>query len=303
MNSLQDCCTPDQESLLNLIFHKNIQEKDVIKKNYIITVLIFIVTGCVSSEVKQDDLTGNVTSTVELGQVTKIEKNNVAIEPKIDPKAINLLKQMSELLASSQQFSFDALTLKEQVLPSGQKLQYDAKIHVDINRPNAFIGKVNSGAKNKELFYDGSHLTLLDLKNNFYATTEAPENIDDTLDFIMDRYGVSIPLADFLFADVNTVLTENTQTGFYVALTEVNGKKAHHLAFSQENVDWQIWIHAEGQPSPVKFVINYKNKMSEPQFIAFFQNWNLAPSLKTADFNFQPSKDMVKIEFIEVDEQ
>ena len=142
-------------------------------------------------------------------------------------------------------------------------------------------------------------VVLIGLGYVFYQFKDQilPENIDDTLDFIMDRYGVSMPLADFLFADVNTVLTEHIQSGFYVALTEVNGKKAHHLAFSQENVDWQIWINADGKPSPVKFVINYKNKVSEPQFIAFFQDWDLAPGFKAEDFIFQPSKDMVEIEF------
>jgi hypothetical protein len=208
---------------------------------------------------------------------------------------------MGALLALSKQFSVDALTLKEQVLPTGQKLQYDAKIHIDIKRPNAFVGKNKSGSKNNALFYNGESLTLLDLKHNFYATTEAPKDIDDTLDFLMNTYGVSLPLADFLFADVNQVLTENVQSGLYVALAEVNGKKAHHLAFTQENVDWQIWINAEGKPIPIKFVINYKNQFSEPQFIAFFQQWDLSPGFKTGNFVFQPSKDMVKIDFFEAD--
>ena len=269
----------------------------MMKNLFIVPVLILVLTGCSSSEVKQSDLVASPINTVEPEQVAKNEQQRVDVKSQIDPKAIELLKEMGALLASSKQLSFDALTLKEQVLPTGQKLQYDAKIHVDIKRPNAFLGKVSSGAKNKNLFYDGKNLTLLDLKNNFYATIEAPENIDDTLDFIMDRYGVSMPLADFLFADVNTVLTEHIESGFYVALTEVNGKKAHHLAFSQENVDWQIWINADGKPSPVKFVINYKNQLSEPQFIAFFQDWDLAPGFKAEDFIFQPSKDMVEIEF------
>ena len=280
----------------------NIQEKHMMKKIFILPFVVYTLMGCVSSDVKESDFSADLNRAEVTEQTIKNEQKNVDSQSQVDPKVIALLQGMGELLASSKQFSFSALTLKEQVLPTGQKLQYDANIHVDIKRPNAFLGKMSSGAKNKNLFYDGKSLTLLDLNNNFYATTEAPGNIDDTLDFVMDKYGVSMPLADFLFADINATLTENIQSGFYVALTEVNGTKAHHLAFTQENVDWQIWINAEGQPSPVKFVINYKNKTSEPQFMAFFQDWNLAPSLKTTDFNFQPSKEMVKIEFIEVDE-
>jgi len=271
------------------------------KKLFTASIMILSLTACVSSDVKESDVSLSLNNVEEPELVTENDQQNVNALPEIDPKAIKLLKAMGDLIGSSKQFSFDALTLKEQVLLSGQKLQYDSKIHVDIKRPNAFLGKVSSGAKHKNIFYDGKALTLLDLRNNFYATAEVPDNIEDTLDFVMEKYGVSMPLADFLFADISAVLTENIQTGLYVALTEVNGIKAHHLAFTQDNVDWQIWINAEGQTSPVKFVINYKNKMGEPQFIAFFQNWNLAPSLKAADFNFQPSKDMTEIEFFQAD--
>ena len=45
-------------------------------------------------------------------------------------------------------------------------------------------------------------------------------------------------------------------------------------------------INAEGKPSPVKFVINYNNQFSEPQFIAFFQDWDLSPSFKAKNFIF-----------------
>jgi len=271
------------------------------KKLLIISVMVFTLMACVNSDVKESVLSADLKNTEVSEQVTENDQKSVDGLQEVDPKAIKLLQAMGDLIGSSKQFSFDALTLKEQVLPTGQKLQYDSKIHVDVKRPNAFFGRISSGAKNKILFYDGKTLTLLDLNNNFYATVEVPKNIEDTLDFVMDKYGVSIPLADFLFADINAILTENIQTGFYVALTEVNGTKAHHLAFTQENVDWQIWIKAEGKPNPVKFIINYKNKMSEPQFIAFFKNWNLVPNLKAADFDFKPSKEMTEIEFIQVD--
>ncbi len=271
------------------------------KKLFTASIMIFSLTACVSSDVKESDASLSLKSVEEPELVSENGQQNIKGLAEVDPKAIKLLKAMGDLIGSSKQFSFDALTLKEQVLLSGQKLQYDSKVHVDIKRPNRLLGKVSSGAKHKNIFYDGKVLTLLDLKNNFYATAEVPDNIEDTLDFVMEKYGVSMPLADFLFADINAILTENIKTGLYVALTEVNGIKAHHLAFTQDNVDWQIWINAEGQPSPVKFVINYKNKMGEPQFIAFFQNWNLAPSLKAEGFNFKPSKDMTEIEFIQAD--
>ena len=91
-----------------------------------------------------------------------------------------------------------------------------------------------SGAKKKTLWYHDTTFALLDRKNNFYATTHTPNNTDDTLDFIMDHYGVSLPLADFVLTDPYTDFTKNTLSGFYVAEVDVDGIKTHHLAFHQD---------------------------------------------------------------------
>jgi hypothetical protein len=166
-----------------------------------------------------------------------------------------------------------------------------------MQRPNALFVDQNSGTKKKTLWYQSTQFNLLDKKNNFYATTQTPDNIEDALDFIMEKHGVNMPLADFVFKDIFANLTENVISGFYVAEVEVNGIKTHHLAFHQLNVDWQIWINAEGQPVPRKFVITYYNKASQPQFLAFFKEWNLTPQFKTDEFSFKKPKDAVKINF------
>lgn len=204
---------------------------------------------------------------------------------------------MSDVLSSSSAYSFKAVVIKEQVLPSGQKLQYDSTILVKMQRPNAlFVNKI-SGTKKQTMWYHDTTFTLLDKKNNFYATTQTPDNTENMLDFIMESHGINMPLADFVFKDLYLDLIENVISGFYVAEVEVNGIKTHHLAFHQDNVDWQIWIDAEGDPVPRKFVITYNYLDSTPLFISFFKDWNLSAKFKTNEFIFQPSEAAVKIDF------
>ncbi len=257
----------------------------------IISVISSTLISCATTETKQTPLAS------ESMQVPKEITTSSASAPQIEEKALQILKQMSNALSTSSSYTFNALTIKEQVLPSGQKLQFDSAVSVKMQRPNALFVDQNSGAKKKALWYHNSKLTLLDRKNNFYATTQTPDNIEDTLDFIMETYGVNMPLADFLFKDLYSNLTENVLSGFYVAEVEVNEIKTHHLAFHQDNVDWQIWIDAEGQPVPRKFVITYNNKPSNPQFIAFFKHWNLTSRFKPNEFSFQPTANAVKIQF------
>ena len=60
--------------------------------------------------------------------------------------------------------------------------------------------------------------------------------IEATLDQLFDRYGVSQPLADFLFADPYKVLTERVESGRYVGERKVAGVTCHHLAFRQADI-------------------------------------------------------------------
>ncbi len=262
-----------------------------------LSIMMFSLLGCSTTNTEIIELAPQTNSVGQLENAAPSRERQGTEQPMIEPKAGRLLKQMTDLLSSTNAFTFNALTIKEQVLPSGQKLQYDAAIQVKMQRPNALLVNITSGAKKKTLWYQHTTFSLLDRNNNFYATVQVPNNIDDTLDFIMDHYGVSMPLADFVVADPYHDVTENNLSGFYVAEVEVGGKKTHHLAFRQADVDWQIWIDADGRPIPRKFVITYKDKASVPEFIAFFKDWNLSPQFKSNEFTFQPSKNAVKIDF------
>ena len=257
----------------------------------IISVIITTLVSCSSTETKELPLSS------ENNEVSQQESTSSDPIDSIDPIAKLVLKQMSDVLSSSLAFSFKALITKEQVLPSGQKLQYDSTILVKMKRPNALFVNEVSGTKKKAMWYHNTTFTLLDKKNNFYATTQTPDNTEAALDFIMENHDINLPLADFVFKDLYFDVMENVVSGFYVAEVEVNGIKTHHLAFHQEDVDWQIWIDAEGDPVPRKFVVTYSNLDSVPQFSAFFKDWNLSSNFKTNEFVYQPSTDAVKIDF------
>ena len=53
-------------------------------------------------------------------------------------------------------------------------------------------------------------------------------------------------------------------------------KKKATLLFTQENVDWQIWIDAGEKAVPRKIVITYKNEADQPQYEAVLDDWRLA---------------------------
>ena len=154
--------------------------------------------------------------------------------------------------------------------------------------------------RNIRFLYDGRHVTLYSLDENVYSTFAAPPIIDAALDFAMKKYGLSAPLADLVYADPYTILMEKVEGAMYVGLHTAAGVRCHHLAFTQKNVDWQIWIEDGKQLVPRKVVITYKNDPGVPQFTAVISKWDFNVRLPERLFAFDPPAGAQAIEIEEV---
>jgi len=153
------------------------------------------------------------------------------------------------------------------------------------------------------VWYSGKKLTLYNESTKFYGQLVTPDSIDATMDFLMNNYDFSLPLADILNADPYSSFMETTVGGFVVGDSIVRGVECSHLAFRGKYVDWQIWISNEDPALPYKLVINYKEIEGVPQYQAIFSNWNLSPGLSASVFKPVLPKDAVKIDFIDFKKQ
>jgi hypothetical protein len=96
------------------------------------------------------------------------------------------------------------------------------------------------------------------------------------------------------------VLTDGVTSGFYVGLHEVRGVKCHHLAFTRDDIDLQVWVEDSRSPLPRKLIITEKWVSGSPQFTALLSDWNLSPQLKKNLFTFMAPDKAQKIEFAPV---
>jgi hypothetical protein len=215
---------------------------------------------------------------------------------KIDPKADALLRQMGNLLRNTRQFRFEATETFDDVRPSGQKLQFTNHRVLAVRRPNRVYADVRGDTANRRVWYDGKNVTVLEKMENLYVVTKGARDIDTTMDYIVETYGIHVPLMDLLYADPYRVVTERVQTGAYIGFHQTGDVKCHHLAFTQENVDWQIWIEQGARPLPRKVVITYKQLPGQPQYMATFHGWNLAPRLPASQFAFRRPAGAQKID-------
>ncbi len=208
--------------------------------------------------------------------------------PGVEPEADRILREMSEYLSSLEQFTLHADIAEDLVVSSGETLEFGGTSEVAIHRPNRLRVKYRGDQRQSNIIYNGRTLTLHKPDVNLYAQTKMTVDLDGALDRMFEKFGFSVPVADLFYADPYTTLTGSVETGDRVGLRDVDGVLCHHLAFTQETIDWQIWIEDGPRPLPRKLLINYKSEPGSPRYAAWLSAWDLQPHLSDAYFQFHP---------------
>jgi hypothetical protein len=216
----------------------------------------------------------------------------------IDSEAIRLLRQMGKYLGAAREFSFRAGITDDVVLSNGQKIQNGGIANVEVRRPNKLHVRYSGDERHTQVFYDGKNFTILDMARSVYTETNVPPTIDAAVDKIFDQYGFSVPIADLVYEDINRALIENVETGFVVGRNLISGRPTFHLAFTQKEIDWQIWIEDGPRPLPRKLLVTYKNETGLPQYTAILSGWDFQPRLSEAFAEFHPPPGSDEIEFL-----
>jgi len=182
------------------------------------------------------------------------------------------------------------------------KVQYSGSMEVQLRRPDRLRMTYQDDLTARELWLDGSMVTILGPAENLWAATTAESTIDETLRMLATDYGLSLPLDDLFSSDPHSVLMGNVKADRYMGLHDVNGVACHHLIFGQENVNWQVWIEAGPKPLVRKVVITYKTLPMAPQFAVEVTGWDLNPTLSDSRFQPEIPDDAGKIDFLAVEE-
>lgn len=235
-------------------------------------------------------------------QDTKTPAPQVAKPAAAIPQPEKILQEACELLKSAKQFSFKAEITDDRVYTGGKKLQFAFDLQAYVQRPDKLRINAAGDVDNKEFFLDGKTLTLYDKPHNVYATMEVPVSIDAAMDKASKEYGVRVALADLTSENAYALATKGTKNALYVGQGVVHGVKCHHLAFDRDKIQWQIWIDAGEKPLIRKLLITQKKLPAEPQWTAYFADWNFSPQLTDNLFVFTPPEGAKQIKFMALKE-
>ena len=227
------------------------------------------------------------------------QADGMQYENLIEDEAVQALYTMSSYLRTLKVFEMKSTFFQDEVLVTGQKVLVSGESTTLIRLPDKYLAKVKIDEQKKdfEVYFDGSNFTLYGKNNQFYVTAPVPGTVKDLVFKTFAEKGIELPLQDIFLWGTSPSDKEALKSAFRVGTTTMDGKPCTHYAYSQEGVDWQVWIADGETPLPLQVVITTTSDTSQPQYTDRI-SWNLNPSVSDDLFAFTPPNGAHAIEFM-----
>lgn len=204
---------------------------------------------------------------------------------------------MSDYLAGLETFSVTVDASTEMLLRDGAKVQMTGTGKLILDREHGFRVVRDGPAGQSLIVFDGSRIAIANSAMAKHLLIPLEGGNDAAIDEVRSVLGTEVTGgADLLYAAPYEGLMYEVERGSYRGEVTVGGVSAHHLLYRAADIDWQLWIRAEGDPVPVKYVITSKWITGAPTFSVQF--WDFTPGVRTepASFAFTPPGGSVEID-------
>lgn len=217
-----------------------------------------------------------------------------AAAPAVDPDAVAALNKMGAALRATQNVNLHADVTTEEVLTTGQKLQFGGTVDIKAVRPTKLRLDIASERQSRTFYYDGKTATLFAPRIGYFATFPAKPTIAQVLETAADQYGVEFPMSDLFEWGEDSTVAEGLTSAFRVGTDTIKGQVCEQYAMRQQGSDWQVWIRRDGAALPCKLVITTTDDSSMPQYTAVY-DWKPAGSFPADTFTFTPPPETRRI--------
>jgi hypothetical protein len=212
-----------------------------------------------------------------------------------DARAI--LKAMSDYVSGRKSIAATFNTDIEVITPDLQKIQFDSSGQLQLNRPDKLHASRTGGYTDVELIFDGKTFVVANKKGKLFTQADAPGTVDQLVEKIRRDLGVDLPGADLFVSNPYQVLSVDVIDAKHIGRGVVNGVECEHLAFRNDDTDWQIWVEVGANPIPRKFVITSKAVTGGPQYTILITDWKGDAAIPPDAFTFKAPDGAKKVEF------
>ena len=216
----------------------------------------------------------------------------------VDPGAVKVLRSMTDYLGGLKQFSVVALNMREDMLVSGHRVDYEVTSKVIVSRPNKLRVERTGHLAGQIFYYDGTTLTLYNPSDKVYASMPAPTTIEETLDFGRESLGLGYPISDLVYRNAFPLLMQDVTLALMIGKEVIGGVECEHVLFSRPGVDFQVWVPTSGAPLPRKYVVTDTGTPELLSITTLMTDWNAAPAAVDSQFTFVPPSGTKAITFV-----
>lgn len=217
-----------------------------------------------------------------------------------DPEALAALDRMGSALRGLKQFSLRSDTSTEVVLDTGQKVELDGTVTYKAVRPTSLYVELKSDRRLRELYFDAGTLTLNAPRLKYYASTDVKaKTLGELAINAATEYGIDFPMADMFFWGTEHAPKDLINTAIHVGGGTLDGQQVDQYAFTQDDVEWQVWISQETS-LPKKLVITSLDDPALPQYRAHL-HWDTRTPVSASVFKFNPPAGSSQIKLVPAD--
>lgn len=221
-------------------------------------------------------------------------------KPDLEPKAIELLKAVSNRLSSAHTLSFTAVQIFESPSRQGPPLAFARKTDVILQRPDMLRVINSADGPASEFYYNGKTMMAFAPAENLLAVSDAPPTIDAALEAVYHSAGIFFTFTDLIVADPYKDMAEGLTRAYYVGQSQViDGTTTDMVAYIDNGVFIQIWIGSEDTlPKMVRAIF-----LDDPEHLRSqveFSNWQLDRTVPPDTFALSNATNAKRIPFADI---
>ena len=212
------------------------------------------------------------------------QKKGSPYKPIVEPRAMDVLKAMSEKLAAAKSMSFTATVGYEYPSKLGPPLVFTTRYDVAMQRPDRLRILTLGDGPVSEFYYDGKTMTAYAPAENLAAVAPAPATVDDALQAAQKNAAIFYPFMDVVAADPYKAFTNGAVEAFYIGQsTSVGGVTTNMVAWANNDVFLQMWIGADDK-LPRRIRAQFRADKLRLRHELELSNWKLDPVLPPETF-------------------
>ena len=220
-----------------------------------------------------------------------------------DPTAESVLRKTAEFFKNAKSIAVDVDRSRKM-----GRMTMEITTSIAFQRPNRLAVRHKGTTPGIDLVTDGKTMFISVAAVKKYTEAEAPATIDAAPmgDPIAASAMQFMMIGELCSADPYAKLMDGVTTATYVGQETIEGAKTHHLKFAQDQLDWEMWVDADGDPTVRRVVVDltksvansplaeqFKNQKME--MIQNFKGWQTDRGIDEKSFAFQPPAGAQKV--------